>query len=201
MKILHLIFLLLFCVQVTTLAQNFELLNQISKNEVKALGFDQKVLDEFQNEVSKSIQQKEIAGAVTLIARKGKIVHFEAKGESQMETHIPMQKDAIFRLAIPLPLALLQLRQGGRAALQGVAVSVLLLTVLMGPVRGPMMLFPYGALALWLGWCWCRRISWWFSIGIGLLIGTGGLLVRVAVLSLLLGENLWVVITSAATCS
>ncbi len=106
--------------------------------------------------------------------------------------------DAIFRLAIPLPLALLQLRQGGRAALQGVAVSVLLLTVLMGPVRGPMMLFPYGALALWLGWCWCRQISWWFSIGIGLLIGTGGLLVRVAVLSLLLGENLWVVITSAA---
>lgn len=106
--------------------------------------------------------------------------------------------DAIFRLAIPLPLALLQLRQGGRAALQGVAVSVLLLTVLMGPVRGPMMLFPYGALALWLGWCWCRRISWWFSIGIGLLIGTGGLLVRVAVVSVLLGENLWVVITSAA---
>jgi hypothetical protein len=82
MKILHLIFLLLFCVQVTTLAQNFELLNQISKNEVKALGFDQKVLDDFQNEVSKSIQQKEIAGAVTLIARKGKIVHFEAQGES-----------------------------------------------------------------------------------------------------------------------
>ncbi len=98
MKNLRLLFLLLFCVQVT-LAQNFESLNPISKNEVKALGFDQKVLDEFQQEVSKSIQQKEIAGAVTLIARKGKIVHFEAKGESQMETHIPMQKDAIFRLA------------------------------------------------------------------------------------------------------
>jgi CubicO group peptidase (beta-lactamase class C family) len=118
MKILHLIFLLLFCVQVTTLAQNFELLNQISKNEVKALGFDQKVLDDFQNEVSKSIQQKEIAGAVTLIARKGKIVHFEAQGESQMETHIPMQKDAIFRLASmtkPIAtLALLLLMEDGK---------------------------------------------------------------------------------------
>ena len=118
MKILHLIFLLLFCVQVTTLAQNFELLNQISKNEVKALGFDQKVLDEFQNEVSKSIQQKEIAGAVTLIARKGKIVYFRAQGESQMETHIPMQKNAIFRLASmtkPIAtLALLLLMEDGK---------------------------------------------------------------------------------------
>ncbi len=87
-------------------------------SEVKALGFDQKVLDEFQQEVSKSIQQKEIAGAVTLIARKGKIVHFEAKGESQMETHVPMQKDAIFRLASmtkPIAtLALLLLMEDGK---------------------------------------------------------------------------------------
>ena len=86
--------------------------------EVKALGFNQKVLEEFQQEVSKSIQQKEIAGAVTLIARKGKIVHFEAKGESQMETHIPMQKDAIFRLASmtkPIAtLALLLLMEDGK---------------------------------------------------------------------------------------
>jgi CubicO group peptidase (beta-lactamase class C family) len=79
-------------------------------DEVKNLGFDQKVLDDFENEVSKSIQQKEIAGAVTLIARKGKIVHFEAKGESQMETHIPMKKDAIFRIAsMTKPIATLAL--------------------------------------------------------------------------------------------
>jgi len=79
-------------------------------DEVKNLGFGQKVLDDFENEVSKSIQQKEIAGAVTLIARKGKIVHFEAKGESQMETHIPMKKDAIFRIAsMTKPIATLAL--------------------------------------------------------------------------------------------
>jgi len=79
-------------------------------SEIKNLGFDQSVLDEFENEVSKSIQQKEIAGAVTLIARKGKIIHFESKGESQMETHIPMRKDAIFRLAsMTKPIATLAL--------------------------------------------------------------------------------------------
>jgi uncharacterized protein YybS (DUF2232 family) len=106
--------------------------------------------------------------------------------------------DAIFRLAIPLPIALLQLRLGGRTAVQGVVVAVLLLIVLMGPVRGPLMIFPYGALALWLGWCWRLELSWWVSIGVGVLIGAAGFLVRVAVLSLLLSENLWVVITGAA---
>lgn len=89
-------------------------------SEIKDLGFDQRILDDFENEVSKSIQQKEIAGAVTLIARKGKIIHFEAKGESQMETHIPMKKDAIFRLASmtkPIAtLALLLLMEDGKCS-------------------------------------------------------------------------------------
>ena len=105
---------------------------------------------------------------------------------------------ALFRLALPLPLALLQLRHNGRCAVEGVAVASLLLVALMGPIRGPLVLFPYGLLALWLGWCWRRRSSWWLSWGVGLLIGSAGFLVRVAVLSVLLGENLWVLITTAA---
>lgn len=105
---------------------------------------------------------------------------------------------ALFRLALPLPLALLQLRHNGRCAVEGVAVAALLLVALMGPIRGPLVLFPYGLLALWLGWCWRRRLSWWLSWSIGLLIGSAGFLVRVAVLSVLLGENLWVLITTAA---
>jgi uncharacterized protein YybS (DUF2232 family) len=105
---------------------------------------------------------------------------------------------ALFRLALPLPLALLQLRHNGRCAIEGVAVAALLLVALMGPIRGPLVLFPYGLLALWLGWCWRRRFSWWLSWSIGLLIGSAGFLVRVAVLSVLLGENLWVLITTAA---
>lgn len=104
----------------------------------------------------------------------------------------------LFRLALPLPLALLQLRHGWRCAVEGVVVSALLLVALMGPIRGPLMLFPYGLLALWLGWCWRRRTSWWWSWGVGTLIGATGFLVRVAVLSVLVGENLWVVLTSAA---
>ena len=74
---------------------------------------------------------------------------------------------------------------------------VTLLTALMGPLRGPLLLFPYGLLALWLGWSWCRDLSWWWSWSVGVLLGTAGFLVRVFVLSLLVGENLWVVITRA----
>jgi uncharacterized protein YybS (DUF2232 family) len=105
---------------------------------------------------------------------------------------------ALFRLALPLPLALLQLRHNRRCAVEGVAVSALLLVALMGPVRGPLVLFPYTSLALWLGWCWKQQLSWWISWGVGVLIGATGFLVRVAVVSVLLGENLWVVITTAA---
>lgn len=104
----------------------------------------------------------------------------------------------LFRLALPLPLALLQLRHGWRCAVEGLVVTALLLLALMGPIRGPLVIFPYGSLALWLGWCWRRRASWWLSWSVGSLIGVAGFLVRVAVLSVMVGENLWVVITSAA---
>jgi uncharacterized protein YybS (DUF2232 family) len=105
---------------------------------------------------------------------------------------------ALFRLALPLPLALLQLRHNRRCAVEGVTVSALLLVALMGPIRGPLVLFPYTLLALWLGWCWSQKLSWWISWSVGVLIGATGFLVRVAVVSVLLGENLWVVITTAA---
>lgn len=104
---------------------------------------------------------------------------------------------ALLRLALPLPLTLLQLRRGRRSGAEGLLLAVLLMTALMGPVRGPLLLFPYGLLALWLGWCWGRGASWWLSWSMGVLIGTLGFLVRVLVLSLLVGENLWVVITRA----
>ena len=104
---------------------------------------------------------------------------------------------ALFRLALPLPLTLLQLRRGDRSGVEGLLLAVLLMTALMGPVRGPLLLFPYGLLAIWLGWCWGRGLSWWLSWSVGVLLGTVGFLVRVLVLSLLVGENLWVVITRA----
>ena len=104
---------------------------------------------------------------------------------------------AVFRLALPLPLALLQLRRGFKTGIEGVIICVMLLTVLMGPIRGPLVLFPYGFLSLWLGYSWYKRWNWLLSWSVGVVIGTMGFLVRVFVLSVLVGENLWVIITRA----
>lgn len=45
------------------------------------------------------IARGEIAGAVTLVARRGRIVHHEAHGYLDLESRRPMPKDALFRLA------------------------------------------------------------------------------------------------------
>jgi CubicO group peptidase (beta-lactamase class C family) len=44
------------------------------------------------------IADEQIPGTVTLIARKGKVVHFEANGLRDIARKLPMQKDTIFRL-------------------------------------------------------------------------------------------------------
>ena len=105
---------------------------------------------------------------------------------------------ALLRLILPLPISLLQLRRGTKVALDGVFVQILLLIILMGPIRGPLFLFPYGTLSFWLGWCWLKNKNWWFSLFSGILIGASGFLIRVFALSILVGENLWILVTRAS---
>jgi len=104
---------------------------------------------------------------------------------------------AVFRLALPLPLTLLLIRRGVKSGIEGVTICVMLLTALMGPLRGPLVLFPYGLLSLWLGYSWKQGWNWWLSWSVGVSIGTMGFLVRVLALSVLVGENLWVILTRA----
>jgi CubicO group peptidase (beta-lactamase class C family) len=49
--------------------------------------------------MQRAIDEGSIAGAVTLIARDGKIVHYQAIGMLDREKGVPMPKDAIFRIA------------------------------------------------------------------------------------------------------
>jgi CubicO group peptidase (beta-lactamase class C family) len=44
------------------------------------------------------IENGQLAGVVTLVARHGRIAHFKAYGKMSLETGIPMQKDTLFRL-------------------------------------------------------------------------------------------------------
>ncbi|MGA2134240.1 MAG: serine hydrolase domain-containing protein, partial [Bryobacteraceae bacterium] len=49
--------------------------------------------------IQRHIDAGEISGAVTLVARRGRVVHFEAHGLMDIESKRPMQTDAIFRIA------------------------------------------------------------------------------------------------------
>ena len=68
--------------------------------------------------VQEYIDNGQIAGAVTLVARKGKVVHFEAQGWRDKENNAPMTHDTIFTLmSMTKPIvssALMMLFEEGR---------------------------------------------------------------------------------------
>lgn len=49
--------------------------------------------------VQSHIDGGELAGAVTMIARQGKVAHFEAQGMANLEAKRPMRRDDLFRIA------------------------------------------------------------------------------------------------------
>ena len=49
--------------------------------------------------MKRHIAAGEISGGVTLVARHGRIAHFEATGVTDIESKKPMTKDAVFRIA------------------------------------------------------------------------------------------------------
>jgi CubicO group peptidase (beta-lactamase class C family) len=63
------------------------------------VGFSTERLGRIHETVAKHVEQKDVSGAVTLVARRGKIVHFEAQGLADIDGKKPMMKDSIFRLA------------------------------------------------------------------------------------------------------
>lgn len=63
------------------------------------VGVSSERLARIQPAMQRYIDDNLVAGTVTIIARRGKIVHFEANGFMDAENKIPMRKDAIFRIA------------------------------------------------------------------------------------------------------
>ncbi|PSR13182.1 DUF2232 domain-containing protein, partial [filamentous cyanobacterium CCP3] len=105
----------------------------------------------------------------------------------------------ILRILFPLPMALVYLRWGPRAAWMSALVSGLLLSVLMGPPRSLLFLMPYALLGVQLGFFWVRRANWYISIVVGSLLGTIGFFFRLWLSSVLVGEDLWVYLTTQVT--
>lgn len=105
----------------------------------------------------------------------------------------------VLRIFFSIPIALIYLRWGSRAAWMGALVSGLLLSVLMGPPRSLLYLMPFGLMGVVLGLLWRRKAGWPFSIAIGTILASFGFFFRIWLTSLLLGDDLWLYSTTQAT--
>jgi CubicO group peptidase (beta-lactamase class C family) len=62
------------------------------------VGMSSARLRQIENAVGEHLDKNHLAGAVTMVLRKGSIVHFEAHGWRDLESKTPMTKDSIFRI-------------------------------------------------------------------------------------------------------
>ncbi|MUG99508.1 DUF2232 domain-containing protein [Scytonema sp. UIC 10036] len=105
----------------------------------------------------------------------------------------------VLRIFFPVPIALVYLRWGTRAAWMAAVTSGLLLSVLMGPVRSLLFVMPFAFMGVLLGATWTRRVPWIVSISLGTLLGTLGVFFRVWLLSVLSNEDFWIYIINQVT--
>ena len=90
--------------------------------EPESVGMSSERLQRLSDAMAGYIDRKQVAGTVTLVARRGKVVHFEAQGERWPEEGAPMTRDTIFRIAsMTKPIAsvaLMTLYEEGRFQLR-----------------------------------------------------------------------------------
>jgi CubicO group peptidase (beta-lactamase class C family) len=67
--------------------------------KAEEVGISTARLQRIHETVARHIEAKDVSGAVTLVARRGRIVQFEAQGLADIDSKKPMTKDSIFRLA------------------------------------------------------------------------------------------------------
>jgi CubicO group peptidase (beta-lactamase class C family) len=88
----------------------------------ESVGLSSERLERIATAVQRSIDDKRIAGAVTLVARRGQIAWLKAQGMTDREAGKPMRTDAIFRICSmskPLTsLAVMMLYEEGRFLLE-----------------------------------------------------------------------------------
>jgi CubicO group peptidase (beta-lactamase class C family) len=84
----------------------------------EAVGLSSERLNRISEEVQRNIDNKRIAGAVTMVVRRGHVAWFKAQGMADREASKPMQTDSIFRICSmtkPLTsLAVMMLYEEGR---------------------------------------------------------------------------------------
>jgi CubicO group peptidase (beta-lactamase class C family) len=93
----------------------------IQATKPEDLGFSSERLQRIRITVQRHIDEHDISGAVTMVARKGRIAHFEAHGVADLESKRPISKDGLFWIAsMSKPItgvAILMLMEEGRIRL------------------------------------------------------------------------------------
>ena len=72
---------------------------EVPRAKPEEVGFSAERLERIDAVLQRHIDERRLAGAVTLVARKGSVVHFEAQGVMDLESKRPMSKDTLFRMA------------------------------------------------------------------------------------------------------
>jgi len=85
------------------------------------VGLSTEGLSKLTEAMNKAVDDGNLAGIVTLVARKGQIAHYESYGYQDLENQVPMQKDTIFRIfSMTKPVtgvALMMLHEEGKFSL------------------------------------------------------------------------------------
>ena len=95
-KLLFLLFLFGFALPYDAMAQ--QAAAEIPVVSPAAVGMSADKLKKVGAAMDELVTRKRIAGGVVMIARRGKIVLFEAYGKRDLEAKLPMEKDTIFRI-------------------------------------------------------------------------------------------------------
>ncbi len=86
-------FILVFLLAVATAGA------QVPAGAPDDVGLSAERLERIGEMIQRAIDAKQISGAVTVVARRGRVAHFEARGLMDIETNTPMRKDTIFPIA------------------------------------------------------------------------------------------------------
>ena len=93
----------------------------IQETKPESVGLSGERLQRIRETIQRHMDARQIAGAVTLVARKGHIAHLEAQGMMDLDSKKPMAKDSIFRIySMSKPIAgvaILMLMEEGKLRL------------------------------------------------------------------------------------
>ena len=72
---------------------------QVPVGTPEDVGLSAKRLQRIGEMIQRAIDAEQISGAVTVVARRGRVAHFEAHGLMDIDANAPMRKDTIFPIA------------------------------------------------------------------------------------------------------